>query len=448
MSNKTKIKIKPGARINITITRPSRDRRDEQGETGEREAPRGILPITRSQSRRIKRSKAGVEFFDLGRALAFSALLEYSSELDDLYLPASERARFTSAMIAADFDDRLAYVGSSLLYLDVTRYSGDDHKKRYMIGDTARTFLRDGNPEQTTETVTSPEWKAPGVFNPSDSFAHLRLDTYFYFEPFDTGDEVNYKVTSAPDFASEPVAFNGSAGKFSVGLVPRLYAERPLLKYAGDYLEKMIAGSPPFLDTLLFFIVETVPGARAITLPTSPSPLIGSTALDYTDDADSRNVRATATAAINSTVRARILAECAGRAFVFPQTVGSVNGYNYTTATVFAAAGFPSPLSLLAELFPGWLPRSTGSPLGYFQHYTDASTPPYEWSYAQGVELDPANAAETVAAAAGALVSIIKRGTQFFYVWRKTPARAFDPDETGSLINYRDSAITGGKWTL
>lgn len=131
-----------------------------------------------------------------------------------------------------DIYEKFTYEGSDFLYVDVENYAtGDSNIERIGVArDNSRPKLYTNEALHIINNTPNPDpvaggfWTTSGLKLPTKK-PHLRVKSYPYFEDFDTGNELNFKITDVPDFSGEAVAFNVAKTQTKVFLVPKLYLE-------------------------------------------------------------------------------------------------------------------------------------------------------------------------------------------------------------------------------
>lgn len=264
-----KIPIHPGDRLKITIKK--RRRKDESGaaQTG---APRGILPVSKSSARYIRR-KSGLqfEFYDLG--LRYD-LVTHSYQLADPRQP--DAGELNTAYLAGDplgvihdsIDRPVCFrlpFESEFLYLDLI-LSSQSGTERFVVGR--------GNVRPSLVTLPAPSplsvgWNEQGKVKARfNSDLQIQINCLYYYQYFDTADNASFKLTRGADPSSaEAEDFKLGAGVTKVYLRPNLF--NTFRNDVGDPFNDRLPVSPSLdINLPVEDVVESFPGANRVLTAT------------------------------------------------------------------------------------------------------------------------------------------------------------------------------------
>lgn len=128
-----------------------------------------------------------------------------------------------------EYREQLTEVSTKDLYVDAELYNtGFEPFRRYATAQNgSRAYLYSGKRNNPAGTmINDNDWQNNILkTKKEDSGKHLKIISYGYYEPFDTGDTINYKVTEEANYNSPAIEYSAQKGATKIFLVRRIYRE-------------------------------------------------------------------------------------------------------------------------------------------------------------------------------------------------------------------------------
>lgn len=223
-----KIKVPAGSKITVGIEGPKPSTAQKPAD------PKFAGAEPTDEQLYVFRKKEGITVYDLGTRknpddtyhhVDFGTATSAEGGIDTV-----GRDRYHTALLTSDIRDSLQLPQSSqYVYVDLIFRQGEEVRRILVGAANKRPYVA----EPAGENVAETNWKSgSGKFSGGGQWS-VAAETGFFFNPFDTGDTTNFKVTASAGPLSDAVPFAVSASdKFQIYLTPRIYISQ--IGGAGD----------------------------------------------------------------------------------------------------------------------------------------------------------------------------------------------------------------------